>query len=147
MPACQQTIVTRNGEIVKLAPGCRGVIGEVPTGRLVADGKSLLPLAGETLKSRQRMTFNGAALATLVLDRDGKLSRAAAGDGAGPRRGRRRRGGRTAPNASRSDRGSIAPRDRRDDEAVREAARIAIRRALKACHGKRPVTDIHVVRI
>jgi hypothetical protein len=30
---------------------------------------------------------------------------------------------------------------------VREAVRVAIRRALKAWHGKRPVTDVHVVRI
>jgi len=37
--------------------------------------------------------------------------------------------------------------DRRDDEALREAVRVAIRRALKAWHGKRPVTDVHVVRI
>jgi ribonuclease J len=30
---------------------------------------------------------------------------------------------------------------------VREAARLAVRRSLKAWHGKRPVTDVHVVRI
>jgi len=37
--------------------------------------------------------------------------------------------------------------DRRDDEALREAVRSAIRRILKAWHGKRPVTEVHVVRI
>ncbi len=69
-----QIIVTRNGEIVRLAPGPAAVIGEVPTGRLVADGKALIDAGDETLKSRQRMNFNGAALATIVLDGDGRLA-------------------------------------------------------------------------
>ena len=41
----------------------------------------------------------------------------------------------------------LAPRERRDDAALREAVRLAIRRALKAHSGKRPVTEVHVVRI
>ncbi|NBP72839.1 MAG: MBL fold metallo-hydrolase, partial [Alphaproteobacteria bacterium] len=36
---------------------------------------------------------------------------------------------------------------RRDDAAVAEAARIAVRRALRESIGKRPVTDVHVVRV
>ena len=43
--------------------------------------------------------------------------------------------------------GDLSAADRRDDDAVREAARLAIRRSLKASYGKRPVTDIHIVRI
>ncbi|MGH6974692.1 MAG: ribonuclease J, partial [Stellaceae bacterium] len=72
---CQvsQTIVTKNGEVVKLAPGPASIVGEVPTGRLAADANTLLDAKGETLKNRQRMVFNGAALATLVMDRAGKL--------------------------------------------------------------------------
>jgi ribonuclease J len=30
---------------------------------------------------------------------------------------------------------------------VREAARLAVRRSLKASYGKKPVTDIHIVRL
>jgi ribonuclease J len=41
----------------------------------------------------------------------------------------------------------LPPRERRDDEGLREAVRVTIRRALKALHGKRPVMDVHVVRI
>jgi ribonuclease J len=72
---CQvpQTIVTKNGEVVKLAPGPAAVIGEVPTGRLVVDGTRLLAVGSEALRSRQRMTFNGAALATIVVDAEGRL--------------------------------------------------------------------------
>jgi hypothetical protein len=41
----------------------------------------------------------------------------------------------------------LTPRERRDDAAVSEAARLAVRRGLKAWNGKRPVTDVHVVRV
>ena len=36
---------------------------------------------------------------------------------------------------------------RRDDDAVREAARIAVRRSVNAGVGKKPQTEVHVVRI
>ena len=62
----------RDGEARARRPAA--VIGEVPTGRLVADGKRCFPLGGEALKSRQRMTFNGAALATIVVDAEGRLA-------------------------------------------------------------------------
>jgi ribonuclease J len=41
----------------------------------------------------------------------------------------------------------LEPRERRDDAALREAARLAVRRSLRAWHGKKPVTEIHLVRI
>jgi ribonuclease J len=141
-----RALVTHNGQMVKFGPGEPAVIGEVPTGRLVVDGKSILPLGGQALKSRQRMTWNGAAMATVVVDRDGKLlappqvtvqglSEDAAAAAAELRE---------HVEAAIKD---LSARDRRDDEALREAVRIALRRALKAWHGKRPVTDVHVVRI
>jgi ribonuclease J len=36
---------------------------------------------------------------------------------------------------------------RRDDEAARDAARRALRRALNERFGKRPLVEIHLVRI
>jgi len=143
---CQvsQTIVTKNGEVVKLAPGPASVIGEVPTGRLAADSNTLLEAHGETLKNRQRMVFNGAALATLVMDRAGNLK-------APPQV--------SVEGVPSTDSGEalaarvvqaldeLGPAARRDDDKVREAARLAIRRALKASHGKKPVTRVHLVRI
>ena len=41
----------------------------------------------------------------------------------------------------------LSPRERRDDEQVAEAARIAVRRSLRESVGKRPVTRIHVARV
>lgn len=141
-----QAIVTRDGEVVKLAPGAPAVIGEVETGRLVVDGKTLLPLGGEALKNRQRMTWNGAALATVVVDAEGRLKappqvsvQGLAEDAAAV--------AAALQGAVQRAVADLPARERRDDAALREAVRLAIRRALKVSSGKRPVTEIHVVRI
>ena len=141
-----QAIVTRDGEVVKLAPGAPAVIGEVETGRLVVDGKTLLPLGGEALKNRQRMTWNGAALATVVVDAEGRLKappqvsvQGLAEDAAAV--------AAALQGAVQQAVADLPARERRDDAALREAVRLAIRRALKVSSGKRPVTEIHVVRI
>jgi len=42
---------------------------------------------------------------------------------------------------------TLSNRDRRDDEAVREAARRRVRRIVRDEFNKRPVTDVHIVRI
>jgi ribonuclease J len=140
-----QAIVTRNGEVVKLAPGPAAVIGAVPTGRLVADGKQLLDAAGEVFKSRQRVIFNGAALVTIVLDGNGLVMPpqvTVPGLAGGEAELTLDLGGAVAEAID-----AMPARERRDDEAVREVARIALRRAVRARFGKRPVTEVHLVRL
>ena len=146
---CQvpQAIVTKNGEMVKLAPGPAGIIGEMPTGRLVVDGTRLVPAGAEALLSRRRMTFNGAALATIVVDAEGRLR--------APPQVTVQGLGETE-DATLTDElrqrvigalEELDPRARRDDAALREAVRLAVRRSLRAWHGKKPVTDVHLVRL
>jgi ribonuclease J len=140
-----QTIVTRNGEVVRLAPGPAAVIGEVPVGRLASDGTTLVDASGDTFKDRQRMTFNGAAMATIVLDREGKLAARphVSVQGLADAEGLSEQLTTKAAEAVEG----MARAKRRDDEAVREAVRIAVRRVIRSRHGKRPVTEVHVVRL
>ena len=88
--SCQvsQALVIENGDVVRLAPGPAAVVDQVPTGRLGLDGKVLIPLDGTVMRTRHRAVWSGAAVATLVLDKAGKLKRRSAGDGAGPARSR-----------------------------------------------------------
>ncbi len=147
---CQvpQALVTRNGEVVRLAPGPAAVLGEVPTGRLVVDGKHLLPVGSEALRSRQKMTFNGAALATIVVDRDGRLQAPpqVTVHGLGDEAEDAALTGELRQRVAQAIE-ELEPRARRDDAALREAARLAVRRSLRAWHGKKPVTEVHLVRI
>jgi ribonuclease J len=147
--SCQigSTVVACNGQIVRLAPGNPAVVDEAPSGRLVLDGNTIVSLEGSIIKERRRMLYNGAAAATLVLDRRGKLvaepqvslqglsededddlhARAAAAIEDALRR--------------------MPPAERSDDRAVEEAAYRAVRRSVLDARGKKPATSIHVVRL
>ncbi len=144
----QQPLVIQNGDVVRLAARGASVVDEVPVGRLASDGKGLLPVDGTALKDRRRITFNGSAVATLVLDRRGEplapptistiglVEPAAAEAAASALRSAVERALDEMP-------GNL----RRDDEAVRDAARRALRRILNERFGKRPLVEIHLVRI
>ena len=146
---CQvpEQILCENGDLVRLAPGKAEVVGKVTSGRLVYDGRRLLPSASPILRNRQKTAVNGAAFLTLVLDDKGSLD----GD----------------PELSLI--GLIDPqtedeafdalvdaviaaverlprRSRKNDEPVIEAARQALRRTANKLFGKKPVTEVHLVR-
>jgi ribonuclease J len=144
----QQPVVVQNGDMVRLAPSGAAVVDEVSVGRLASDGKGLLPLDGTALRDRRRVTFNGTAVATLVLDRQGgfaappKISVIGVVEPAEAET--------TAPALRKAVErafGELSPGLRRDDEAVRDAMRRALRRILNEYFGKRPLVEIHLVRI
>ena len=144
----QQPLVIQNGDMVRLAASGASIVDEVPVGRLASDGKGLLPVDGMALKDRRRVTFNGSAVATLVLDRRGEplasptistigIVEPAAAEAAAPAL-------RSAVERAVDE---LPGNLRRDDEAVRDAARRALRRILNERFGKRPLVQIHLVRI
>jgi ribonuclease J len=147
---CQvpQQILAENGSLIRLAPGPAGIVDHVPTGRLAVDGRRLLPLDSPVLRARQKMTFNGSATVTLVIGADGLFQGAPIVTAQGL----------LDPDAEDDKLASIAkaveealrrlPKiDRRDDAAVKEAARRAVRRAFRLMLDKKPVTDVHLVRL
>jgi ribonuclease J len=149
--SCQvrRAVLAENGSLLRLAPGDPEVIGHVPTGRLGLDGTQLTAMGGAALKSRQRMAYNGAAVATIVLDGSGRLvgepvltvhGVAAEGEDEGVAKAE-------AVAAARQALAGLPLAKRSDDQAVREVVRIAIRRSLNARHGKKPLTDVHLVRL
>jgi len=148
--SCQvrQALLAANGTLIRLAPGPGEAVGEEPSGRLGLDGKILVPLDGAALKSRQRLAFNGAAVATLVLDGMGRLAgrpqitiHGLAGEDSGDE------AVIEAAAAAGKAVMVLSTAKRAEDATVREAARVAIRRALFAHFGKKPVTDVHLVRL
>lgn len=148
--ACQvpQAIVPSNGALIRLAPGPAAKIGEVPAGRLGLDGTALIRLDGETLRRRHRMLHNGAAVATLVMNGEGRLKAAPRVAIQGlfePDEIEAAEADAVASVRVALDRLSAA--DRRLDDVVKEAARIAVRRALNARRGKKPLTDVHLIRL
>ena len=147
---CQiaQTAVAENGDMLQLAPGPPRVVERVPAGRLAVDGNRLLPLDGSVLRARRRIGFAGAAVATVVLDGRGRLQADPQLTVQGLLDGDDDDASRQSVIAAIADAvAKLSAAQRRDDDAVSEAARIAVRRTLRDVVGKRPATHVHVVRV
>ena len=148
---CQvpETVVAPNGTLVRLAPGLAEIVGHVPAGRLARDGDGggTIPLDGNALRERRKLLWNGAAAVTLVIDKQGR--------GVG-------RPVVSLRGLEEADDGTLAadivdalgemladlkPAERRDEERIRDAAQRTVRRVVRAEGGKKPLTDIHIVRI
>jgi ribonuclease J len=147
---CQvpQTVVPGNGDVIRLAPGPAAKLAEVPSGRLGLDGKVLMALDGEAMRLRHRMLHNGAAVATLVVDAAGALRvepQIAIQGLLEP--GEMEEARNEAAAAVREALAKLKPAERRLDDVVKETARLAVRRTLQALHGKKPLTEVHLVRL
>ena len=146
--ACQvpETIVAPNGTLVRLAPGPAEIIDHVPVGRLARDGDGLVPVDGSTLRERRKLLWNGVATATLVVDGRGravappKVSLRGIEDETGALVGAIAAGLREML-------ADLSAAERGDDKRIEEASRQAVRRVVRAHLGKKPLTDVHIVRI
>ena len=139
-------ILIEDGDILSMAPGRPEVIDSAPVGRLVVDGNRLVPLQGGVMGARRRMLFNGVAIASLAVDDAGKV--------------------RGVPRLSAP--GLFDPEDpettriaaefahaicdlpanlRRDDASLIEAAKAALRKSLGRRLQKRPLVDLHLLRV
>ena len=143
-----QTVVVENGAMVRLAPGKPEIVDHVPHGRLAWGGRGTIPVNGNIVRERRRMMFNGAAFVTIVLDRKGEL----VADPVVSAHGLLENGKDAellddmADEAADAVEGLSGPR-RRDDETVREAVRVAVRRLLRAEFDRKPVVEVQLVRV
>jgi len=141
------TIVPQNGSLIRLAPGPAGRVDEVASGRLGLDGNALVPIGGEIMQQRRRILHGGSVVVTLVAGRDGRLLAApqlaapgllGSGDAA-----------LVAELAAevRDAVDALSAAQRHDDAALKEAARLAVRRGFRARRDKKPVTEVQLVRL
>jgi ribonuclease J len=139
-------ILLEDGDILSLAPGRPEVVDSAPVGRLVADGNRLVPLTGAVMGARRRMLFNGVAIVSLAVDENGRvkgtprLSAPGLFDADDPEAARIIGEFTTAI-------GDLPTSLRRDDAALTDAARTALRRALGKRLQKRPLVDVHLLRV
>ncbi len=68
-----ESVVLRNGLMVRLAPGPAEIVDEAPSGRLYLDGDVLIDAEEGAVQERRRLAFAGSVFVSLVLDRDGKV--------------------------------------------------------------------------
>ena len=139
-------ILLEDGDILSLTGNRPEVTDSAPVGRLVLDGNRLVSLNGGVMAARRRMLFNGMVLASVAVDEDGyllgqpKISAP----------------GLFEPEDSESERvtrefsaafADLPSALRRDEAALLDAAKAALRRALGRKLQKRPLVDVHLLRV
>jgi len=136
-------IVPTDGAAIHLGPGQPRVIGHEKVGKLVLDGDVILPADGTTMNARRKISVNGYLSATLVMSK-GRLA-------AKPRilvQGLPVEEDRDAfVNECASAATKAVNGGSQDDAKVSDAVRQAIRRVARDWTGKKPVTDVQLVRV
>lgn len=143
-----QVLIPRDGDVVELTTNCARVVDQVHHGLLCVDGKKIISVADRMIHSRKKMAELGTVLVSLALDQDGSL----VNDPAISTHGIYSEDQQTAGEVELMELVIAAVEDLDDrhifrDDDVQQAARIAVRRAVNQSHGRKPVAEVHVIRV
>ena len=138
-----QSLVHKDGDIIRLAPGSPRKISEARVGRLVLDGDVILPADGATINERRRMAFGGVITVAVPVTRDGK----AAGTPLVRAFGVPVEEDREDFIADATDAAARAYGGPGDEDKVREAVRLAVRRCATLWTGKKPLVDVQLLKV
>jgi len=139
-------IMLEDGDVLSLSPGRPEVVDSAPVGRLALDGNRVVPLNGGVLAARRRMLFNGVVLGSFAMDGAGKMIGQARVSAPGLFEPDDPETARVTSEFTQAVAGLPALL-RRDDSALADAARAALRRALGKRLQKRPMVDVHLLRV
>jgi ribonuclease J len=139
-------VLVEDGDVLRLSPGKPDVVEGVPTGRLALDNGRLLPLSGGVLAARKRMLFNGVVVASFAVDQNGRVLGTPQVSAPGLFEGGDRDSVQLAADLARAV-GDLPNALRREDDALREAARTVLRKAVGRRLKKRPNVEVHLLRV
>ncbi|MBC7047180.1 MBL fold metallo-hydrolase, partial [Salmonella enterica subsp. enterica serovar Heidelberg] len=131
-----------NGEIWRLAPDGPERVGQAPAGRLVLDGDIILPADGTTINERRRISFHGQISAAVAI-RQGRLAGAPQIRLQGVPVEEDRED--FIAEACEAAAEAVKKDGRGDIEKLREAVRLAVRRAAFRYTGKKPIVDVLII--
>jgi ribonuclease J len=141
-----EPILVEDGDVVRLGPGKPKITESVPTGRLAVDGPRLLPMEGGVIGARKRMLFNGIVVASLAVDEAGRVIGRPRVSAPGLFEAEGPESGQLEDELARGV-GELPKGLRREDDALTEAARAVLRKAVGRRLKKRPNVEIHLLRV
>jgi len=143
-------VLVEDGDVLQLAPLSGNAVPEVvegvPTGQLALDGERLLPLDGSVLGARRRMLFNGVLMASLAVDRSGRVLGSPQISAPGLFDMADLEPGQLADELARAV-SDLPPTLKQEDDMLRDAARTVLRKAVSRRLRKRPNVEIHLLRV
>jgi ribonuclease J len=142
-----EVLTCRNGDLVRLAPGKAAVIDEVPEGRLYKDGRLLIEAEGRTVADRRRLSFTGIVTVALAIDAKGILVADPEVDliGIPEVDADGEKFDAIAYDAALDTVEQLPKGRRRDPDAVAESVKRAVRGAIAARWGKKPLCVVQVL--
>jgi ribonuclease J len=139
-----KSVVQENGMVVRLAHDGPKVVGQERAGRLVMDGDVILPADGATINERRRIAAYGQISVAVALDGAGRLA-------GGPEikiQGVPVEEDKDEFIEDACDAAEAAARKGgKDEDKLREAIRLAVRRKAVEWTGKKPIVDVLVLRV
>ncbi|HEU4968086.1 ribonuclease J [Sphingomonas sp.] len=138
-----KSIVQENGTLVRLAPNGPAAIGNERAGRLVVDGDVILPADGATINERRRIAAYGQISVAVALDKAGRVKDSAVRLQGIPVEEDKDDFIAEACDAAED----AAGKGTADEDKLREAIRLAVRRKAVEWTGKKPVVDVMILRV
>ncbi len=142
-----ETLLVEDGDVVLFGGNGPAVVDSVPTGRLVVDGDRIVPLKGGVLAARKRMLFNGVVVGSLAIDSRGALRGTPQISAPGLLEELDARQRRAFEEEFQELLEDLAPSLRQDEAAFADAARAGLRRIVGKPLGKRPLVEVHILRV
>lgn len=142
------TLVPTDGQIIRLGPGIHEIVAEVKAGRWGLDGIHLRPVDQEVSKNRRKMNFNGAAVVTLAIDKRGEIvsdpqiTLLGVEEAGAAAQLREEMAGALLDEMEKMPRSVLL-----DDQALKTATTKTIRRFLQESQGKKPIVEVHLIRL
>ncbi len=137
-----------DGALLRISERSVKPLGQIRTGRLGLDGGRLVPLDSEHVRARRRLSGQGVVTASIVLNGRGRLltppkvsSRGIVAEDEVREL--------AAELTSRCAHGlqGLSAKQRRDNGTVEDAVQAAMRRLVRARYGRRPLVEVHVMRV
>jgi len=144
-----EVIECQDGDLIRLAPGRAGIVDEVPAARLYKDGRLVVEAEGRTVPDRRRLGFAGIVTVALALTEQGDLADAPDVEltGIPELNAQGESMAEIAYNAAKATFESLPRARRRDPDGVAESVRRAVRAAIAAHWGKKPMCHVHVLTV
>jgi ribonuclease J len=138
-------IVQKNGDLVRLAPNGPEKLGEEKVGRLILDGDVILPANGTTMNERRRAAMFGLISVAVALDDRNRLRGGVEIDLQGIPVEEDKEAFLAEACDAAAD--AVAQNAGKEEDKLREAVRLAVRRCATDWTGKKPVVSVLLVRL
>lgn len=142
----KQVLIIKDGDVVHLDIDDFNVIGEVPTGILAVDGKKIVSISSEIIKKRRRLIEDGSVVATVVLNSDNNILGNIQFSAVGLIETESEE--YTVLNDFvKSEIDNLSSEEKLDNSKITDVVKSAVRKIIIQNHGRKPLVDVHLVRV